>query len=640
MVLLKSLRIAAAAVVMYAGVAAAFVHPGQPDIQLADLTSGGKPQTLIISGLTDISDYAFDGSSLDIPFSLDGTGATVWLIIYTVDQNPPLTIEGEGPGPYQDSERTATGWHVYEGVDLLVFKSDGKRFEEGSNVITWNGLDMDGNVVPAGSYDLFLAAFEDEAIPHVVGITGPGFGSGRTIYFNTARGEVVNFVDLWSSNMENDWIGNITGADAINNQSVIDACADRDGCTTTYRSATPLNADMTEWIGNNYSGTGIWISRFSYDWDTRQITVDEEWGIDEGVEGGMLAGGEILPPPGRMYHTTTNADQSLVFGTVGVSGIVSKVAAWEVETGKYVPALDMDFSEIFLYDNNGADRSGGPGTLSRFHDGSPDPYGLSMSGHHTSLIMRTDFEGNVKYMNRNGDGFGDSKVFAEGVFGDLQYGHTEAPAFKYSSYSAKWGWVTGIEAGTDALKNGFMLGEDGSGLFHFEPKNIPVTWPMWNVIIDEDGDWDGMYMSIGGIQTEGEANEFMPLPDPVAGQYPLVQLPYDQKRVSLGSAATAVSQLEGDTPNSYGLGDAYPNPFNPETTIRFSLPWEVSVAVDVYNDQGQKVRSLVNDHMGPGEFQVTWDGLDNNGVEVASGVYLYLIKAPDLTLHKKVTYVK
>ena len=67
------------------------------------------PTTLVIRELSDIADYAFDGSDLEIPFTLEGTGATVFLVIYTVDQHPPLTIEGEGPGPYNDPEHAAAG---------------------------------------------------------------------------------------------------------------------------------------------------------------------------------------------------------------------------------------------------------------------------------------------------------------------------------------------------------------------------------------------------------------------------------------------------------------------------------------------------------------------------------------------------
>jgi len=98
MSLLRSIRIAQAAAVIFVGAASAqFLHIGDADLQLADMTSGGKPTTLTISGLSDITNYAFDGSTLDVPFTLNGTGATVWLIVYTVDQNPPLTITGDGP---------------------------------------------------------------------------------------------------------------------------------------------------------------------------------------------------------------------------------------------------------------------------------------------------------------------------------------------------------------------------------------------------------------------------------------------------------------------------------------------------------------------------------------------------------------
>ena len=81
---------------------AQFLHIGDPDVKLPDMTSGGKPATLEMSPLSDITSYAFDGSDLEIPFVLNGSGATVWLIIYTEGYEAPFTITGEGPGPYQD----------------------------------------------------------------------------------------------------------------------------------------------------------------------------------------------------------------------------------------------------------------------------------------------------------------------------------------------------------------------------------------------------------------------------------------------------------------------------------------------------------------------------------------------------------
>jgi hypothetical protein len=620
---------------------AQFLHIGNPDLQLPDMTSGGKPTVMTIDGLTDIGDYAFDGSDLEIPFSLDGSGATVWLIIYTNGFSAPLTIEGEGPGPYADPEHDTPGWHVYDGTDVLVFKSDGQRFEQGDNTIVWNGRDMDGNVVESGSYHLFLAAFDDEAVPHIVGVGARQFGGGATIYFNTDRGEFVNFTGE-VNNMENDWISNLEGFDLVDGNSLVEACDGREGCPGGLLSAVPLNDAGTEWIGNNRGGGFGWLARYNYDWDTRQIVVDESWGIDAGAENGILSLGDRLP--GRQYHIAAGPNKEVVYATAGVSGTVSKIVGYDIETGAVVPGKDWDLSDLFMYDNNGADRSGGPGTLARFPNGEPDPSGLTLSGHHTSVTARLDFDGNIMYMNRNGDGFGDSKVFAEGAFGDFAYGHTEAPAFKYSIYSTKWGWVTNIEAGTNNTRNGFMLGEDGSGLFHFEPKQIPLTWPQYNVVIDDDSDWDGVYMSIGGFGVEAAANDFVPQPEEglaILARYPIAHLPYDQKRVNLGATPTAVEELASDTtPDNYTLGDAYPNPFNPETTINFSLPWSVPVSIKVHNDQGQLVRTLVQDTMGPGAFKVTWDGRDDNGKQLASGVYLYQIQAPNLRMNKKITFLK
>ena len=103
--MLRKLSIAAAAIALMAGTASAqFLHIGDPDVQLADLTSGGKPNTLSISGISGTADYAFGGAPLDLEFSLDGSGATVWLIVYTANSPAPFTIEGTGPGPYADPD--------------------------------------------------------------------------------------------------------------------------------------------------------------------------------------------------------------------------------------------------------------------------------------------------------------------------------------------------------------------------------------------------------------------------------------------------------------------------------------------------------------------------------------------------------
>ncbi|MDP8200630.1 MAG: FlgD immunoglobulin-like domain containing protein [Candidatus Tenebribacter burtonii] len=67
----------------------------------------------------------------------------------------------------------------------------------------------------------------------------------------------------------------------------------------------------------------------------------------------------------------------------------------------------------------------------------------------------------------------------------------------------------------------------------------------------------------------------------------------------------------------------YPNPFNPTTKISFSIPDDSKVKLTIYNIKGQKIKSLLNDQMTAGEHSIVWNGEDDSGTKVSSGVYLY-----------------
>ncbi|SVE05069.1 uncharacterized protein METZ01_LOCUS457923 [marine metagenome] len=70
------------------------------------------------------------------------------------------------------------------------------------------------------------------------------------------------------------------------------------------------------------------------------------------------------------------------------------------------------------------------------------------------------------------------------------------------------------------------------------------------------------------------------------------------------------------------------------------MPTAEHFTITVYNEHGQAVRTLADQQLGPGTFDITWDGQDDNGRSVASGVYMYLIEGPNLRTHKKVTLLK
>jgi hypothetical protein len=93
-------------------------------------------------------------------------------------------------------------------------------------------------------------------------------------------------------------------------------------------------------------------------------------------------------------------------------------------------------------------------------------------------------------------------------------------------------------------------------------------------------------------------------------------------------------------PVKYKLGQNYPNPFNPTTQIGFAIPEPSHVIIEVFNITGQRVATIVDDFMATGAYTVNWDGSDQNGNKVASGIYLYRLTAGTHILTKKMVMLK
>jgi hypothetical protein len=84
----------------------------------------------------------------------------------------------------------------------------------------------------------------------------------------------------------------------------------------------------------------------------------------------------------------------------------------------------------------------------------------------------------------------------------------------------------------------------------------------------------------------------------------------------------------------------YPNPFNPETTLSFSLPNDSSVNITIYNIKGQKVKTLTDDFYTAGHHQIIWNGTNDTGQNVGSGIYLYRLKTGEKSLTQKMLLLK
>ena len=92
------------------------------------------------------------------------------------------------------------------------------------------------------------------------------------------------------------------------------------------------------------------------------------------------------------------------------------------------------------------------------------------------------------------------------------------------------------------------------------------------------------------------------------------------------NSPSIVEENTSGIPNAFVLRSNYPNPFNPSTTIVYSLPSSADIRLNIYNLKGQKVRTLVNQVQSAGTFEVKWNGRNDNNVRVASGVYIFRLE--------------
>lgn len=106
------------------------------------------------------------------------------------------------------------------------------------------------------------------------------------------------------------------------------------------------------------------------------------------------------------------------------------------------------------------------------------------------------------------------------------------------------------------------------------------------------------------------------------------------------SPATAISDNITTIPGRFELSQNYPNPFNPTTTIRFSLPVASEVSLKIYDMNGRLVRTLVAESQAAGQHAVEWDGRDQRGNSIASGIYLYRMTAGEFSQTKRMIFLK
>ena len=107
-----------------------------------------------------------------------------------------------------------------------------------------------------------------------------------------------------------------------------------------------------------------------------------------------------------------------------------------------------------------------------------------------------------------------------------------------------------------------------------------------------------------------------------------------------GGPLVGIEDAGGALPQAFALEQNFPNPFNPSTTIRFTMPASESVSLEIYNTAGQLVNTLVRGTLPAGNHSMTWHARDLSGNRVGSGIYLYKLTAGQFVEVRKMLLIK
>ena len=120
----------------------------------------------------------------------------------------------------------------------------------------------------------------------------------------------------------------------------------------------------------------------------------------------------------------------------------------------------------------------------------------------------------------------------------------------------------------------------------------------------------------------------------------IVLNPTQEQIVDDGPCITTALGEDELLPKDYSLHQNYPNPFNPTTTISYDLPEQSTISLTVFDVRGQEVTTLEQSEKHPGNYELQWNGLDNYGNPVSTGMYFCRLQAGAYSQTIKMVYLR
>ncbi len=376
--------------------------------------------------------------------------------------------------------------------------------------------------------------------------------------------------------------------------------------------------------------------------------------------------GSTVPQPSRLYRNNGNGDFTEVGATAGVgSSGLSRGVAW----GDFDNDLDLD---LYVVNNGGPNRlyrNDGDGTFTDVaedavvddpktgfgntatwvdsdQDGDLDLYVSNLASSSPSRLFQNSGDGPFVEIGASAGVAQHSGGASWGDFdhdGDLDLylptvqfsdgGPIGWPNALYRNEGTNNNWLTlnlvGTASNRDAVGTRITAVVDdlrqrrdveaGSGLFSFHSLSVDFGIGSASIVDSLIIRWPS---GVRQVFTDVAVNQSLVITE---GTPP----------------STAVrEERDNATPQSFMLLQNYPNPFNPETTISFDLPRSQEIELALYNLAGQKAATLAQGRRQAGTYTLLWDGRDDAGLDLSSGVYLYRLTAGDRVATRKLLLLR
>ncbi|MFC1607894.1 T9SS type A sorting domain-containing protein [Candidatus Latescibacterota bacterium] len=546
--------------------------------------------------------HNFDGSSLDIPVTVSGTAATVIFSVYTREMAHSIVAVQNG----------YLGWHYVNKVDTAIYIGPEQLFDMGRNTITWDGKDSDGGQVPAGDYTYYLWAFDHVSAKTLV--------STANIY--PIRSTYIEEYGTDGIPLEKPLFLKAFGALKWEIGSDPEDLTHLETCELLmpeefrYRECIALDPTDQEYfftqVSKREDGSGGAVWR--YQWvPNGQAVRDESWGDDEG---------EVLTPIGTPYKhggSGVTSDGDYLYTTKG-SDVDADISFYIISLeGELLNTIELADRWAKPDDADaGGQMVGGPNNNKERH-------GIVFLNSHGSCIKTAvnpassldEEEDFWVWANDNGDYIVDHNFEEDAqkpwVCNDFNVGPY---CYNISPDDNLFTILPAYDMGAVSFA---LLGPDGTGIgyYSYAGENANIKWG--NAFVDCGSAYDGIYTDNNSTGAEEKKQG-------------LWYIAHDSIKGVITSANVSVTD---DTPVEFSVTQNTPNPFNPSTTISFTIADAGNVSVEVFNMAGQTIDTIIKEFMNAGNHSVTWDA-----TKFSAGVYFYTVETRNFSKTMKMTLIK